>query len=131
MTIELKVKSKQMDIKEMFNRTISYCKTYLLDYPYKSMKEALWEREGKELVTMLSLCTNEYVSSCCKYDVYTKYISSSPNDEGMLEWLRKGGKLGSDVMVKYEYFSICYRCREWCGLLEDHFFTFSHESDII
>ena len=113
------------------NRTISNLKTYLFDYPYKNMKEAIWEREGKELATMLSLCTNEYVSSCCKYDVYTKYISSSPNDEGMLEWLRKGGKLGSDVMVKYEYFSICYKCRKWCGLLKDNFFTFSHESDMM
>ena len=93
MKIELKEKSKQLDIKELMNTLLSTSKTYLLDYPYKNMKEAIWEREGKELVTMLSLCTNEYVSVCCKYDVYTKYI--------------------------------------WCGLLEDNFFTFSHESDMI
>ena len=131
MTIALKVKSKQMDIKEVFNRTISYCKTFLLDYPYKSIKEAIWEREGKELAIVLDLCTNEYVSVCCKYDVYTNYISSSPNDEGMLEWLRKGGKLGSKELKEYEYFSVCYKCRNWCGLLKDNFFTFSHESDMI
>ena len=131
MKIELKEKSKQLDIKELMNTLLSTSKTYLLDYPYKNMKEAIWEREGKELVTMLSLCTNEYVSVCCKYDVYTNYISSSPNDEGMLEWLRKGGKLGSKELKEYEYFSVCYKCRNWCGLLKDNFFTFSHESDMI
>ncbi len=113
------------------NRTISNLKTYLFDYPYKNMKEAIWEREGKELVTMLSLCTNEYVSVCCKYDVYTKYISSSPNDEGMLEWLREGGKLRNKDLVDYKVFSICYKCRQWSGLLKDNFFTFSHESDMV
>ena len=131
MKIELKEKSKQLDIKGLMNTLLSTSKTYLFDYPYKNMKEAIWEREGKELVTMLSLCTNEYVSSCCKYDVYTKYISSYPNDEGMLEWLIKGGKLGKKIVSEYEYYSICYKCRNWCGLLKDNFFTFSHESDMM
>jgi len=131
MKIELKEKSKQMDIKEVVNRFLLNSKSFLFDYPYKNMKEAIWEREGKELVTMLSLCTNEYVSVCCKYDVYTKYISSSPNDEGMLEWLREGGKLRNKDLVDYKVFSICYKCRQWSGLLKDNFFTFSHESDMV
>ena len=132
MTIELKENSKQVDkLSVLINRTMNSLKTYLLDYPYKNMKEAIWEGQGRELATMLSLCSNEYVSSCCDYDVYTNYISSYPNDEGMLEWLRKGGKLGSKELKEYEYFSVCYKCREWCGLLEDDFFTFPHESDNI
>ena len=131
MKIELKEKSKQLDIKELMNTLLSTSKTYLLDYPYKNMKEAIWEGQARELATMLSLCSNEYISSCCKHDVYTNYISSYPNDEGMLEWLRKGGKLGSKELKEYEYFSVCYKCRNWCGLLEDNFFTFSHESDMI
>ena len=81
MTIILKEKSKQLDIKEVFNRTISYCKTFLFDYPYKSMKEAIWEGQARELAIVLDLCSNEYISSCCKHDVYTRYISSLPNDE--------------------------------------------------
>ena len=132
MTIELKENSKQVDkLSVLINRTMNSLKTYLLDYPYKNMKEAIWEGQARELATMLSLCSNEYVSSCCDYDVYTNYISSYPNDEGMLEWLRKGGKLGSKELKEYEYFSVCYKCREWCGLLEDDFFTFPHESDNI
>ena len=131
MKIELKEKSKQLDIKELMNTLLSTSKTYLLDYPYKNMKEAIWEGQARELATMLSLCSNEYISSCCKHDVYTNYISSSPNDEGMLEWLIKGGKLGKKIVLEYEYYSICYKCRNWCGLLKDDFFTFSHESDNI
>ena len=131
MKIELKEKSKQLDIKELMNTLLSTSKTYLLDYPYKNMKEAIWEGQARELATMLSLCSNEYISSCCKHDVYTNYISSSPNDEGMLEWLRKGGKLGSKELKEYEYFSICYKCRNWCGLVLDDFFTFSHENDMV
>jgi hypothetical protein len=131
MTIILKENSIQMDIKELVISILSNCKTFLLDYPYQSIKEAIWEGQARELATVLDLCSNGYVSSCCKHDVYTKYISSSPNDDGMLEWLKEGGKLGSDVLVKYESFSVCYKCRKWCGLLEDHFFTFPHESDII
>lgn len=131
MKIELKEKSQQLDIKKFLNLLLYNSKTYLLDYPYQSMKEGLWERDKKSLEVTLALCTNEYVSVCCKYDVYTNYISSYPNDEGLLEWLRKGGKLGSKELKDYEYFSICYKCRNWCGLLEDNFFTFSHESDTI
>lgn len=131
MTIILKEKSIQMDIKGLIISILSNCKTFLLDYPYKSMKEALWEGQARELKVVLDLCSNAYISSCCEYDVYTRYISSLPNDEGMLEWLREGGKLGRSILVKYESFSICYKCGQWCGLLEDHFFTLSHESDII
>ena len=131
MTIELKENSKLMDIKKILNLLLYNSKTYLLDYPYKNMKEAIWEGQARELATMLSLCSNEYISSCCKHDVYTNYISSSPNDEGMLEWLRKGGKLGSKELKEYEYFSICYKCRNWCGLVLDDFFTFSHENDMV
>ena len=127
MKIELKEKSKQLDIKGLMNTLLSSSKTYLFDYPYKT----IWEGQGRELATMLSLCSNEYVSVCCDYDVYTNYISSYPNDEGLLEWLRKGGKLGSKELKDYEYFSICYKCREWCGLLEDDFFTFPHENDMV
>ena len=115
----------------LINRTMNNLKTYLFDYPYQSIKEGIWERDRKGLEVMLSLCTNEYISSCCDYDVYTKYISSYPNDEGMLEWLIKGGKLGKKIVLEYEYYSICYKCRNWCGLLKDDFFTFSHESDNI
>ena len=131
MKIELKEKSKQLDIKELMNTLLLNSKTYLFDYPYKNMREAIWEGQGRELATMLSLCSNEYVSSCCDYDVYTNYISSSPNDEGLLEWLRKGGKLGSKELKEYEYFSVCYKCREWCGLVLDDFFTFPHENDMV
>ena len=131
MTIELKENSKLMDIKKILNLLLYNSKTYLLDYPYKNMKEAIWEGQARELATMLSLCSNEYISSCCKHDVYTNYISSSPNDEGMLEWLRKGGKLGSKELKEYEYFSVCYKCREWCGLVLDDFFTFPHENDMV
>ena len=131
MTIELKENSKLMDIKKILNLLLYNSKTYLLDYPYKNMKEAIWEGQARELATMLSLCSNEYISVCCKHDVYTNYISSSPNDEGMLEWLRKGGKLGSKELKEYEYFSICYKCRNWCGLVLDDFFTFSHENDMV
>ena len=131
MKIELKEKSQQMDIKEMVIKILLNSKTYLLDYPYQSMKEGLWERDKKSLEVSLALCTNPYVSSCCKYDVYTNYISSLPKDEKLLEWLREGGKLGSDVLIKYNFFSVCFKCKGWCGLLEDNFFTFSHESDTI
>ena len=131
MKIELKEKSQQMDIKEMVIKILLNSKTYLLDYPFQSMKEGLWERDRKGLEVSLALCTNPYVSSCCKYDVYTNYISSYPNDEGLLEWLREGGNLGSDVLIKYDFFSVCFKCKNWCGLLEDNFFTFSHESDTI
>lgn len=131
MEIELKEKSQQMDIKEMVIKILLNSKTYLLDYPFKSMKEGLWERDKKSLEVSLALCTNPYVSSCCKYDVYTNYISSLPEDEKLLEWLREGGKLGSDVLTKYDSFSVCFKCKGWCGLLEDNFFTFSHESDTI
>ena len=71
MKIELKEKSQQMDIKEMVIKILLNSKTYLLDYPFKSMKEGLWERDKKSLEAMLHLCTNPYVSACCKYDVYT------------------------------------------------------------
>ena len=131
MKIELKEKSQQMDIKEMVIKILLNSKTYLLDYPFKSMKEGLWERDKKSLEAMLHLCTNPYVSACCKYDVYTWSISSLPEDEKLLEWLREGGKLGSDVLTKYDSFSVCFKCKGWCGLLEDNFFTFSHESDTI
>ena len=131
MKIELKEKSQQMDIKEMVIKILLSSKTYLLDYPYQSMKEGLWERDKKSLEVSLALCTNPYVSSCCKYDVYTYCISSLPEDKKLLEWLREGGKLGSDVLTKYDSFSVCFKCKDWCGLLEDNFFTFSHESDTI
>ena len=120
-----------MDIKEMVNRTISNLKTYLFDYPYKNMKEGIWERDKKSLEVSLALCTNPYVSSCCKYDVYTNYISDKVEDLELLEWLRKGGRLGYKLLAVYDSFSICLKCRLWCGLLEDNFFTFSHESDNI
>ena len=120
-----------MTIKEVINRTMYSIKTYLFDYPFQSIKEGIWERDRKSLEVSLALCTNPYVSSCCKYDVYTNYISSLPENEKLLEWLKEGGKLGSKEMNKYEYFSICFKCRQWCGLLEDNFFTFSHESDTI
>ena len=123
MKIELKEKSQQMDIKEMVIKILLNSKTYLLDYPYQSMKEGIWERDKKSLEVMLHLCT--------KYDVYTWSISSLPEDEKLLEWLREGGKLGSDVLTKYDSFSVCFKCKGWCGLLEDNFFTFSHESDTI
>ena len=131
MEIELKENSKQMDIKGMVINILLSSKAILFDYPYKTFKESLWERDRKSLEVSLALCTNPYVSSCCKYDVYTNYISSLPENEKLLEWLREGGKLGSKEMNKYEYFSICFKCRQWCGLLEDNFFTFSHESDTI
>ena len=131
MEIELKENSKQMDIKGMVINILLSSKAILFDYPFQSMKEGLWERDKKSLEVSLALCTNPYVSSCCKYDVYTNYISSLPENEKLLEWLREGGKLGSKEMNKYEYFSICFKCRQWCGLLEDNFFTFSHESDTI
>ena len=131
MEIELKENSKQMDIKGMVINILLSSKAILFDYPYKTFKESLWERDRKSLEVSLALCTNPYVSSCCKYDVYTNYISSLPENEKLLEWLREGGKLGSKEMNKYEHFSICFKCRQWCGLLEDNFFTFSHESDTI
>ena len=120
-----------MDIKEEINRIMYNLKTYLFDYPFQSMKEGIWERDRKGLEVSLALCTNPYVSSCCKYDVYTNYISTKKEDLELLEWLRKGGRLGSKEMNKYDSFSICFKCRLWCGLLEDNFFTFSHESDTI
>ena len=120
-----------MDIKEEINRIMYNLKTYLFDYPFKSMKEGIWERDRKGLEVSLALCTNPYVSSCCKHDVYTNYISTKEEDLELLEWLRKGGRLGSQDMNKYDSFSICFKCRLWCGLLEDNFFTFSHESDTI
>ena len=131
MKIELKENSKQMDIKGIINNILSNSKTFLLDYPYKNVKEALWERQGRELTVMLSLCSNEYISSCCEYDVYTSNISRTPEDNGLLEFLRSGGKLGNRLMAKYDSFSVCYKCKKWCGLLEDDFFTYPHESDII
>jgi len=131
MEIELKEKSKQMDkLSVLINRLMYNLKTFLFDYPFQSMKEGLWERDRKGLEVMLHLCTNEYVSSCCKYDVYTSYISTKEEDKKLLEWLKEGGKLGR-VFSEYDSFSICYKCRQWCGLLEDNFFTFSHESDTI
>jgi len=120
-----------MDIKGMVNRTMYRLKTFLFDYPFKNMKEGIWERDRKGLEAMLSLCTNEYISSCCNYDVYTSNISRIPEDKGLLEWLRKGGKIGNRLMAKYDSFSVCYKCKNWCGLLEDDFFTYPHESDII
>ena len=131
MTIILKEKSKQLDIKGIINKLLSNSKTFLLDYPYKSMKEAIWEGQARELAIVLDLCSNEYISSCCKHDVYTRYISRTPEDKELLEWLREGGKLGNKDLVDYKVFSICYKCGQWSGLLKDHFFTFSHESDII
>ena len=131
MEIELKENSKQMDIKGMVINILLSSKAILFDYPFQSIKEGIWERDRKSLEVSLALCTNPYVASCCKYDVYTNYISSLPENEKLLEWLREGGKLGSKEMNKYEHFSICFKCRLWCGLLEDNFFTFSHESDTI
>ena len=131
MTIELKENSKQMDIKGIINNILSNSKAFLLDYPFKSMKEALWEREVRELKVVLDLCTNEYISSCCEYDVYTSNISRTPEDKGFLEWLRKGGRIGNRLMAKYDSFSVCYKCKNWCELLEDDFFTYPHESDIV
>ena len=115
----------------MVNRTMYSLKTFLLDYPYKNVKEALWEREVKELTVMLALCTNEYISSCCEYDVYTSYIARTPEDKELLSWLREGGRIGNKDLAKYEVFSICYKCRKWSGLLKDDFFTYPHESDIL
>ena len=131
MKIELKEKSQQLDIKKFLNLLLYNSKTYLLDYPYQSMKEGIWERDKKSLEVSLALCTNPYVSSCCKYDVYTNYISTMEEDKELLEWLRKGGRLGNKLLAEYDSFSICFKCRLWCGLLEDNFFTFSHESDTI
>jgi hypothetical protein len=131
MIITLKENSKQMDIKGMVIKILLSSKAILFDYPFQSMKEGLWERDTKSLELMLHLCSNPYVSSCCKHDVYTNYISTIPEDEKLLEWLREGGKLGKKLLAKYDSFSICFKCRQWCGLLEDNFFTFSHESDTI
>ena len=131
MEIELKENSKQMDIKGMVINILLSSKAILFDYPYKTFKESLWERDRKSLEVSLALCTNPYVSSCCKYDVYTWSISDKVEDLELLEWLRKGGRLGSKLLGKYDSFSICFKCRLWCGLLEDNFFTFSHESDTI
>ena len=131
MEIELKENSKQMDIKGMVINILLSSKAILFDYPYKTFKESLWEWDRKSLEVSLALCTNPYVSSCCKYDVYTNYISTMEEDKELLEWLRKGGRLGNKLLAEYDSFSICFKCRLWCGLLEDNFFTFSHESDNI